>query len=411
MRFLHTSDWHLGRALYGKKRDAEFEAFFDWLLTTIENEQIDVLLVAGDIFDTTTPSHTAQAHYYRFLYQVSQTCCSHVVIIAGNHDSPTFLTAPQALLKHLHVHVVGAMSERIEDEIIVLEKNGEAQAIVCAVPYLRDQDLRRLEAGENLDDKNKKMGLGLMRHYQEVAQQAKRLQQQHQQAGLAALPVIAMGHLFVAGGKTIDGDGVRDLYVGNLVKTGVDIFPAIFDYVALGHLHVPQCVAQQEHIRYSGSPIPMGYGEAGQQKQVVVVDFTQGIRKISTITVPRFQDLVRVVGDLPQIQQQLQQLVQVQSQAWLEVEYTGAERVPHLRQQLEQWVEESTLEILRIKNPLLIQQTLQAQHQAQQLDELSPVEVFERCLAAHQVPQAQHPALWHCYQQILQQIQEDDQHA
>lgn len=99
MKLLHTSDWHLGRTLYGRKRYAEFEAFLAWLLVTIEQEQVEVLLIAGDLFDTTTPSNRAQELYYNFLCSVAASSCRHVVIIGGNHDSPSFLAVPAQLLR------------------------------------------------------------------------------------------------------------------------------------------------------------------------------------------------------------------------------------------------------------------------------------------------------------------------
>ena len=101
MRILHTSDWHLGRSLYGRKRYEEFAAFLDWLVQAIEGEGIDALLVAGDVFDTSTPSNRAQELYYRFLCRVAASCCRYVVVIAGNHDSPSFLNAPKELLRAL----------------------------------------------------------------------------------------------------------------------------------------------------------------------------------------------------------------------------------------------------------------------------------------------------------------------
>ena len=96
LKILHTSDWHLGRRLYGRLRYEEFEAFLQWLKDTISAQQVDILIVAGDIFDTMTPSNKAQALYYEFLGKVSRSCCQHVVIVAGNHDSPTFLDAPSS---------------------------------------------------------------------------------------------------------------------------------------------------------------------------------------------------------------------------------------------------------------------------------------------------------------------------
>ena len=109
MKILHTSDWHLGRSLYGRKRYEEFSSFLDWLAQTIEEEKVDALLVAGDVFDNSTPSNRAQELYYRFLCRVAASCCRHVVVIAGNHDSPSFLNVPKELLRALNVYVVGAM--------------------------------------------------------------------------------------------------------------------------------------------------------------------------------------------------------------------------------------------------------------------------------------------------------------
>ena len=107
---LHTSDWHLGRRLYGKPRYTEFRAFLAWLLQAIREQAVDVLVVAGDVFDTTAPSNQAQNLYYDFLSQVCQTCCRHVIIVAGNHDSPSFLEAPKQLLKSFNIHIIGSMS-------------------------------------------------------------------------------------------------------------------------------------------------------------------------------------------------------------------------------------------------------------------------------------------------------------
>ena len=143
MKILHTSDWHIGRTLYGRKRYEEFESFLTWLVETIQQNEIDALLVAGDVFDTSAPSNRAQELYYRFLCRVAASSCRHVVVIAGNHDSPSFLNAPRELLKALNVHVVGSSSESLEDEVLVLRSELNApELIVCAVPYLRDRDIR-----------------------------------------------------------------------------------------------------------------------------------------------------------------------------------------------------------------------------------------------------------------------------
>ncbi|MEO5363359.1 MAG: exonuclease subunit SbcD, partial [Magnetococcus sp. DMHC-8] len=315
MKILHTSDWHLGRTLYGRSRYDEFDALLTWLADTIDREQVDALLVAGDLFDSTTPSHRAQTLYYQFLGRVAlSSTCRHVVVIAGNHDSPSFLNAPQALLRALHVHVVGAVSDDPADEVLLLRRrDGTPELLVCAVPYLRDRDVRVAEAGESQADKDQKLLDGLRNHYATVAAIA---EQRCRELG-GAIPCIAMGHLFTAGGETVEGDGVRDLYVGSLAHLPAGTLPTSFDYLALGHLHVPQKVRSSEVMRYSGSPLPMGFGEARQAKSLCLVALTDGRVAVSLIPVPVFQRLEYIQGDWQTIATTIQALRANGSQAWL----------------------------------------------------------------------------------------------
>lgn len=274
LTLLHTSDWHLGRRLYGKPRYDEFKQFLDWQLQTLREQKVDVLLIAGDIFDTTAPSNQAQNLYYDFLSQVCHTDCRHVIIIAGNHDSASFLEAPKQLLKAFNIHIIGSMTDTPTDEVITLsDKSGQPELIVMAVPYLRDRDVRTVGHGERLDDKERKLAQGIKAHYAQIADIAIARQAQLQAKYKRSIPIVATGHLFTVGGQTMEGDGVRDLYVGSLGSIGAEIFHPQIDYVALGHLHIPQVVGGQPHIRYAGSPIAMGFGESRQQKQVHLLRF------------------------------------------------------------------------------------------------------------------------------------------
>ena len=414
MKVLHTSDWHLGRSLYGQKRYAEFGQFLDWLSATIVSEQIDILLVAGDIFDTSAPSNRAQSLYYQFLCRVAASSCRHIIVIAGNHDSPTFLDAPKALLRSLDVHVIGAATENIDDEVLLL-KNAEgcAELLVCAVPYLRDRDIRLVQAGESIADKDQNLLDGIRNHYHQAAERADK---QREALGLD-IPIIAMGHLFTAGGKTIDGDGVRELYVGSLAHVNASIFPPCIDYVALGHLHVPQKIGGSEHMRYSGSPLAMGFGEARQQKSVCLVDFSPftnvGAAKpaVELLAVPVFQQLRKVSGNWAEISSQLLTLVDASQPVWLEVVYQGDEIISDLRERLETLTEGSDLLILRIQNTRLIDRVLNASHADESLEDLDVDDVFARCLAAHDVPEAQQADLLHSYQQTLSSLHNDDLQA
>lgn len=413
MNILHTSDWHIGRTLYGRKRYDEFEAFLTWLAQTIEDHAIEALLVAGDIFDTSAPSNRAQALYYRFLCRVAGSSCRHVVVIAGNHDSPSFLNAPRELLKALDVHVIGSATPDPQDEVLVLrDQQGVVELMVCAVPYLRDRDIRTVAPGESVEDKEQKMLDGIRTHYAAVVSAA----QQRRQALAVHVPLVGMGHLFTAGGQTIDGDGVRELYVGSLAHVTAGIFPPSLDYVALGHLHVPQKVGGLETIRYSGSPLPMGFGEAQQQKSVCLVSFAQHTEQRTTASVrlleaPVFQQLERVQGDFAAITQRIAELSATDSRAWLEIIYNGDEVQGDLRDRLEAAIAGTQMEILRIKNTRIIDRVLGQSHAEETLDDLNANQVFERCLAVHAVPEEQRPELLRAYQEALTSLYEDDAQA
>lgn len=398
MKIIHTSDWHIGRSLYGRKRYEETAAFLDWLVNIITEEKADVLLVAGDVFDNSAPSNQAQEMYYRFLCRVAESPCRHVVITAGNHDSPSFLNAPREVLRYLNVHVMGCIGARPEEEVLVLDDDqGVPGLIVMAVPYLRDRDIRTSEAGETPADKERKLREGISRHYEAVfdAAQAIRFQLNPN------LPLVAMGHLFAAGGQTMEGDGVRSLYVGTLAQVGGDIFSPAIDYVALGHLHLPQRVGSAETRRYSGSPLPMGFGEAQQAKLIFKVDFAEGQPTVTPITVPCFQALKSIRGDWNTIFERLQQLIAEQSSAWLEIIYEGKEIISDLPQRLDEAVAGSKLEILRVRNIRVTERVLNATCQEETLDDLDVTEVFQRCLDAHQVPPEQQEGLRQTYQEVL----------
>lgn len=427
---LHTSDWHLGRRLYGYQRYAEFETFLNWLYHTIISEQVDVLVVAGDIFDTMTPSNRAQGLYYDFLTRMLNTPCQHVVIVAGNHDSPTFLDATKGLLQALNVQVVGTASANPSDEVLLLSSidNHLPLCLIAAVPYLRDRDVRSSHAGESGRDKDANVIAGIEAHYRAVtdhalAQQAQLLATYGQQ-----VPIIATGHLFTTNACTTDDDGVRDLYVGSLGSVSASIFDAALDYVALGHLHVPQKVGGLAHIRYSGSPIPMGFGEAKQQKQVLLVrfgapfstdtdtnntDFYDAIKsmRIRSFAVPCFQKLVQISGDWQRIASELNDLVSSAQRILVEVTYTDNDIITNLRERIQGIISGSQIIVLKTSNRQFTTQVLRQTDRQETLQDLSHNEVFERCLSAHKVMDEHKPALRTAYRQLVQMIQQADNQA
>ena len=405
MKFLHTSDWHLGRALYGRKRYDEYEAFLNWQAALIESEDIDVLLVAGDVFDNSTPSNHAQELYYRFLCRVAAAPNRHVVVTAGNHDSPSFLNAPRELLKFLNVHVVGCASEFPENEVIVIAgSDDEPRLIVCAIPYLRDRDIRTAEAGESIEDKDRKIMEGIRAHYRMVYDAA----EEKRSLLKKPVPIVAMGHLYTEGGRTVDGDGVRELYIGSLLHVGMDVFPECIDYLALGHLHIPQTVGGSDFIRYSGSPLPIGFGEAAQEKSVVLVEFSDEPPKVANIPVPCFRELKTLRGDWQTIARDIDRLKSRGSNAWLEIIYEGDEIAGDLSARLDKAVEGSDVEILRVKNNRVLERAMSGMDADETLDDLDVTDVFHRCLESHEIPEEQRPALLSAYREIIVSLNEAD---
>lgn len=414
LRLLHTSDWHLGKRLHQEQRYQEFADFLAWLINAINEQHVDMLIVAGDIFDTMTPSNKAQELYYRFLGQVAKTACRHVIIVAGNHDSPTFLDAPKSILNALDIKVIGTASDDIHDELLILDKHGEPEAIVLAVPYLRDKDVRDSGSFDDIANKEYDTIQGIAKHYQRLSEHAKKERQRILQAFNKKIPIIATGHLFVAGSQiSSKDDGMRELYVGTLGQISADIFDDSLDYVALGHIHAPQKVANQERIRYCGSPIALGFGEINKPKQVLLVDFDDSNQpNIQALPVPIFQKLARITGDWAEISEQIQQLIKQNQSIWLEVIYTGQELRPMLSQDVRELLDGTQVLALNIQNRTLYEQSLNAQQPpTMNLKQLSEMDIFERLLDKKDITDDERHGLKQAYQTLLLAIHHHDSNA
>ena len=299
MRVLHTADWHLGQHfLTGQERTTEQQAFLDWLLLTVQAQAIDTLVIAGDIFDTQSPSYTAQELYYTFLVKMQGTGCRDIVVVGGNHDSPTMLNASRQLLRQLRIHVVGGVPTDPAEQVLHLAgPDGRPGLVVCAVPFLRDRDIRLAVAGETPDERQIRVRQSIAGHYAALAELdlVRRLREQD-------VPVLATGHLYAAGGEAREG-AERDVHIGGLGLVGAEHFPLAFDYVALGHLHRPQVVGGRMHIRYSGSPVPLSFTEADDKQQVLLLEFEgAGTPTITALPVPVARRLQRFHGTLDEVE-------------------------------------------------------------------------------------------------------------
>ena len=409
MKVLHTSDWHLGGLLHERKWYEEHEKFLNWLIHLLRNEDIDVLLVAGDIFDTVTPSNRAQELYYQFLHQASSITGLQVVITAGNHDSPSLLNAPKGLLKALHIHVIGTVTDDPEDEVLLLpDAHGRISLIVCAVPYLRDRDIRLTEPGESIEEKARKMRDGVREHYRKLWELAEK---KRLEIGVN-LPIIAMGHLFADGCVTTGDDGVRDLYIGNLAGIEAGMIGQGFDYLALGHLHGPQTIRENTSHRYSGSPLPMGFGEAGQKKQVVLIEFHENNQPLVTeISVEISRELRVIKGDIQSIEADLNKLCLAGHPVMVEVIFESGLVTPSIQAKLREMVEKTQVDIVKIRRKDTGDKEPPETDSDITLADLDEMDVFSRCLDENAIPEEERKDLVDAYCEILASVHEEDMQA
>lgn len=354
-------------------REEEHRLALDYLLKVIREEKIDLLIVAGDIFDIGNPPNYARRLYYRFLTQLLTTPCRHVLIIGGNHDSPAMLSAPKDLLETLNVWVVAAANQNIKDEIIELhDEKGALEAVVAAVPFLRDGDLRYSVAGESGYDRIEKIKTGIQAHYQAAAAELDKYREEK-------IPLIATGHLYASGAKASDSQ--NNIYIGDIENIRADQFPDIFHYIALGHIHRAQKIGGSDRIRYSGSIIPLSFSETKDDKQVYLLEFAQDkIQEITSIPLPVFRRLKTIQGNLEEVKQKLRQFDEKGEREltpWIEVIVDTDEIIPQLDNELRDFASEMNLELLKIKLNRNYQ-GLAEQTEQPDLEDLDQLEVFQK---------------------------------
>ncbi|MEM1325361.1 MAG: exonuclease SbcCD subunit D C-terminal domain-containing protein [Bacteroidota bacterium] len=375
MRLLHTSDWHLGQKFQHRDRAEEHLVALTWLVKTIENESIDCLIVAGDIFDIGNPPNYARRMYYRFLTALLKTSCQYIVIIGGNHDSPSMLNAPKDLLEAMNVYVLGTTTGDLKDQILELRnKEGKMEAVVAAVPFLRDKDLRASIAGETGEERKLAIRAGIRAHYQDVSELINPYRQQ-------TVPTIAVGHLYVKGSYA--SEERANIYIGDTENIEADQFSDLFDYVALGHIHRAQTFKGNERVHYSGSLLPLSFSETKDDKIVKIIDIEAANRmKVRDVPVPLFRRLKTIQLPFEDMKTRLQQLhedYKNELTVWVDAIVTDEKMIPNLDLELREFARPLNVELLKIRT------TFQAHTHAftyteRDLKDLNPLDVFlEKC--------------------------------
>jgi len=401
LRLFHTADWHLGHCLHGVSRQLEHQQFLDWLLEELQNKQADALIVAGDIFDSANPSAVAQTQLYEFLVKArtSQPALN-IVLIGGNHDSASRLDAPSSILNALGVSVVGGLVRDEDginwDRLIVPLTNaaGEIKAWCGAMPFLRNADLPSTAR----DGGSVAIGTEPMRPSEQddepliagVKSLYGQLFSELQAKAAQGETLILTGHCYMVNG-CISELSERKILGGNQHALPVELFPEDIAYVALGHLHLAQKVGANDHIRYSGSPIPLSFDESHYPHQVVQVDIKAG-QPVETVVIkiPRSVELLRIPNSkdfaaLSEVLAQLEQLdfdedLPTERRPFVELRIKLEKPEPGLRQQVEEVIAKLPVRLLKISTAYRgSDKSLADVKKEERLEELQPLDVFQRC--------------------------------
>jgi exonuclease SbcD len=405
MRLLHTSDWHLGQHFMGHSRQAEHQALIDWLLTQVQQQAVDAVLIAGDIFDTGAPPSYARELYNQLVVRLHDAGVA-LLLLAGNHDSVSVLDESRALLAYLGTQVISATGDERQHVITLPQRSGTPGCIVCALPFIRPRDVQQSLAGQSAQDKQQALQTAIASTYQRVYAAAQRQQAEWLARTGEQLPILATGHLTTVGASS--NESVREIYVGALEAFPTNAFPPA-SYIALGHIHKPQSVGGLEHIRYSGSPIALGFDEARQAKQVLLVDVNaQGLQAVTPLPVPVFQPMASLGGSLAQMPAMLQAAAaqaHAQQPVWLEVTVQEDDYLADLATRVQAFAEGLPVEVLRIKRQRGQAAAQLASAARESLDELTPADVFARRLAQESLEPPLHAALSARYAQVLHHLQ------
>lgn len=294
MKILHTSDWHIGKQLHKYDLSEDLELFFTWLIDYIKTNDIDVLLVSGDIFDQANPSQAAYKQYYDLLKNLIPLDCK-IILTGGNHDSPLVLNAPAELLKAFDITVIGGATEAVKDLFVTVNK-GPEELVVAAVPFLKDRDIRKSAAGESYATKIEQIKSGLSTYFSNVTS--------HYNEHYDDQVFILMGHLYVQGSELSESE--RDIQIGNQAGVEANMFGETPHYVALGHIHKPQVVSEAQNIHYCGSPIPLSFSEKEDHKQINVITIEHNkIANVDIVPIPKQRNLVTFEGSLQEVEDKL----------------------------------------------------------------------------------------------------------
>lgn len=404
MKIYISADWHLGKKLHQQDLQEDMSIFFQWLLIELEKESADYLLVAGDIFDQVNPPNDAVQQYYNFLVALQKINCK-AIIIAGNHDSPSFVDVPKQLLESMHIQVIGSFPglDSIEELFIPLHnREGIPAAVLAAIPFLHDRYVRAVGEGEGAREIEEKIKEGIAKVFTTIGSALN--------TAYPDIPKIGMAHLHAQG--TEPNEAEREIQIGNL--QGIEASTLLqFDYLALGHIHTGQSVIPRR-IQYAGSPISLGFSENQYRHKVICLTIENSQITEEFLSIPKSRSLYQVKGTLTEVAEKIQTLkCKYPLTAMLDIAIDEPTFNPAVKDQLEKWKEELPKEKnIRVLNTRIQyhdknEAYLLATSAVEQVKELAPENVFQSLLKDNTEEELK-PALLELFREILSdQLQAD----
>jgi exonuclease SbcD len=373
MRIIHTADWHLGQNFYEYDRKTEHARFLTWLKKTVRENCADILLLAGDIFDSPNPSAESQKMFFSFLREITnENTGIQIIIIAGNHDSAARLEAPNPLLEDMNIIVRGIVKRSSNGDIdyerliVPLDKGGYC----LAVPYLRQ--------GDYPDTGNYSKSVKAM--YDRLYEIACMKMAQNNQPE----PIIAMGHLQATGSEISENDRSERTVIGGLECVSPEAFSDGIAYTALGHLHRGQRVSGRENVRYSGTPIPMSFAEKNNKQGVVFVEIKDNNTHIERI---EYEDTVQLLS-IPQEARPLEEVLRkieklpdgniTDISPFLEIKVLVTEPEPSMRHRIEDALKDKAVRLARISAITLKSKKENKTATLEELQAASPIDIAEK---------------------------------
>lgn len=401
MKIIHTSDLHIGKRLHQADLMDDQAAFFHWLINLIKEQSVDALLISGDVFDVANPSSEARKLYYEFLVRLSELKCK-VIITGGNHDSPAVLEAPKEVLKALEISVVGSQPDDLFDQLIeISDKKGQQKAVVAAVPFLRDRDLRKRVEDEIYEDRVEAIKKGIAKTYREVAKLCEQ--------NYPGIPAIAMGHLYINKAKISESE--RDIHIGNLAGLDAELLPDYFQYIALGHLHRPQETDAAGKIVYSGSPYPLSFSEKENRNRVLLLNIEDREVRTESIEVPSFRKLVKFSGTLEEVLKKLHAFKKDSSPftSLIEIEVIEESSDPAIANELELAIGDFTGEDARVVKYRIqftkeVRGTDELYTVEKNIEELSPKDVFLKKIEYEDLSETSKQLLIEAFEEIVDMV-------